>query len=62
MASLVPNVSIVRSWRTPPWILVEFRAAAMVTLAEEVHDEDLVLKQENAGCNRHVGMPEEDVD
>jgi hypothetical protein len=59
----VPNVSIVRrSWRTPPLILVEFRTADVVTLAGGLHDEDLVLKQENAGCNRHVGMPEEDVD
>jgi hypothetical protein len=30
---------------------VEFRAAAVVTLTAGVHDEDLVLKQDNAGCN-----------
>jgi len=36
-------------------------AATVVTIAEGVPEEDLVVKQE-ACCNREVGVPEEVVD
>jgi len=35
-----------------PLILLEFRAAAVLTLAVGVHEEDVAGKQEGAVCNR----------
>ena len=40
---------------------VEFRAATVVTLDGGVPEEDVVLKQDEAGCNIEVGIPEDDV-
>ena len=34
---------------------------ALVTLAGGEREEDVVVKQVDAGCNRDVGVPEEDV-
>jgi hypothetical protein len=39
-----------------------FMATAVVNLAGGVPEEDVVVKQEDACCNRDVGVPEEDVD
>jgi len=62
MASRVPNVRFVRrSQRTPPLILVELWAAAVVTLAVGVHEEDVAGKQDGAVCNRDYEVAEEDV-
>jgi len=47
---------------TPPVSQVEFRAATVVTLAGGVHEKDVVVKQDDAGSNRIVGVPEEDVE
>jgi hypothetical protein len=41
---------------------VEFRAATVVTLDGGVLEETVVLKQDDAGCNREVGIPEDDVE
>ena len=46
----------------PPVSLIEFIAATVVTLAGGVPEEDVVVKHEDACCNRDVGVPEEDVD
>ena len=56
------NVRIVRSWRTPPLILVDYIAAAVVTLAVGVPTEDVVGKQNGACCNPDGGVPEQIVD
>ena len=37
-------------------------AAAILTLDGGVPEEDVVVKQEEACCNRDVGVPEEDVE
>jgi len=41
---------------------VVFRAATVVTLDGGVLEETVVLKQDDAGCNREVGIPEDDVE
>ena len=37
-------------------------AAGVVNLFGGVPEEDVVVKQDDAGCNRYVGVPEVDVD
>ena len=46
----------------PPVSLIEFMATTVVTLAGGVPEIDVVVKHEDACCNRDVGVPEEDVD
>ena len=61
MAAGLPTVRIGRRWRNPARAKVQFRAAAVETLAVRVPEGDVVGKQDIAGCNRDVGKPEEDV-
>ena len=44
----------------PTVTLIKIMAAAVVTLAGGVPEEDVVVKQEDVCCNRDVGVPEED--
>ena len=46
----------------PKELYVEFRAANLASLDGGVPEEDLVLKQDDAGCNREMGIPEDDVE
>ena len=41
--------------------LVKFRAANFVTLPGGVLEEDVLVKQDDACCNRVMGVTEEDV-
>ena len=40
---------------------VKFRAVAVVALAWGVPEKHLVIKQDNAGCNRDMEVPVEEV-
>ena len=56
-----PCVLVEANSGIPKVSYVVFRSATVVTLDGGLPVEGFVLKQDDAGCNREVGIPEDDV-